>query len=224
VLMAAAASTFKVAIQSARLIVRSKRLSDDLVLAHKSLLQSRNYRLPYTRVIMKTDTVAAGLSDLTRNNFHQGLKPSRVTIFMAKSAAVNGAYNANPFAFENFKLTSLVLKIGKDKYPAEDFTMDHANGVYLPSYINTLAALGLDQGTRALSITPEEWSRSFNIYCFKLTPGAITPSVLHSSHAKTVELGLHAKFKEALTDPITVFAYIEEPALLEIDNFDNVIA
>lgn len=224
ILMAAATVTHKVTIQSARLLVRSKRLASDLVLAHQKFLASRNYRFPYTKVLVKNDTLAAGLSEISRNNFHEGPTPSRVTIFMAKSASVNGAYNANPFAFENFGVTSLYLKVGKDKFPSEDITMDHTNGVIYPAYLSTLASLGFDQGIRTLSITPEDWSRSFNIYSFKLTPGPVSANVLHPTQANTVRLELHAKFAAALADPITIFAYIEEPSLLEIDSLDNVIS
>jgi hypothetical protein len=156
VLMAAAAVTSKIVIMSARLLVRSKRLSPDLVLAHKRLLGSKNYRLPFTRVLVKTDTVANNATEVARNSFHQGLMPSRVTIFMVRSASSTGTLTKNPFLFENFGLTSICLKIGKDRYPHEDLTMDYANGSYYNAYLNTLASLGLDQGDRAIPITPAE--------------------------------------------------------------------
>ncbi len=80
VLMAAANSTFKITLQSARMLVRSKRVSPDLALAHQKFLSKMNYRIPYTKVIMKTDSVATGATDVTRNNFHEGPMPSRITI------------------------------------------------------------------------------------------------------------------------------------------------
>lgn len=224
ILMAAANATFRVTIQAARLLVRSKRLSTDLVLAHQKFLGNQNYRLPFTRVVMKADSVGAGVGEVTRSQFHEGPMPSRITIFMVKSTSTTGAYNENPFMFENFGKTQVRLKIGKTTYPHDEVITDYANGVYNTAYISTLAALGLDQGNRALAITPEDWARSFNVYSFKLTPGAINPSILHAMHSQQVKIDLYVKFAAQLTNPITIFAYIEEPALLEIDNLNNVVA
>ncbi len=223
VLMAADTATFKVVLLSARLLVRSKRLSTDLVLAHKQLLDSKNFRMPFTRVVVKNDTVGTGTREVSRSSFHQGAMPSRVTVFLTRSLNSNGAYSKNPFAFENFGLTSIWLKIGKDKYPHEDLTVDYGNGLYHNAYINTLASLGLDQGERAIAITPEDWASSFNVYSFKLTPGSVNPNVLHTLHSQQVVVELHAKFSAALTEPVTIFGYIEEPALLEIDKLGNAI-
>ncbi len=223
VLMAAATVTSKIVIMSARLLVRSKRLASDLVLAHKRLADSKNYRLPFTRVVIKNDTVGTGIAGVSRGTFHQGVMPNRVTIFMVRSVNSTGVLNRNPFLFENFGLTSIGLKIGKEKYPHEDLNMDYAADSYYNAYISTLAALGMDQGDRALPLTPAEWASNYNIYSFKLTPGSVNPAVLHASHAKQVTIDFHAKFSAGLPEPITIFAYIEEPALLEIDKLGNAI-
>ena len=223
VLMAAATSTFKVVLESARLLVRSKRVAPDLLLAHQKFLSKMNYRIPYTKVIMKADSVATGATSVSRNNFHEGPMPSRITIFMVRTATVNGAYNKNPFNFEHLGKTSLRLKIDKEFCPYEEVTTDYTKGTYHSAYLSTLAALGLDQGNRVPAVTPEDWARSFNVYSFKLIPGAINPSIIHSSHSRKVTIELHAKFAAALTDPITIFAYIEQPALLEIDRLNSVI-
>ncbi len=223
VLMGAADVTSKIVIMSARLLVRSKRLSPDLVLAHKSLLAQRNYRIPFTRVLMKADTIATGATEMVRSSFYQGIKPNRMTIVMVRSTNTTGALTRNPFLFENFALNSICLKVGKDRYPHEELSMDYAQGSYTAAYLNTLASLGLDQGDRALPITPAEWASDYNIYSFKLTPGSVNPLVVHPSQAKPLSIELHVKFSAGVPEPITILAYIEEPALLEIDKFNNVI-
>lgn len=223
ILMAAAASTHKVSILSARLLVRSKKLSPDLSLAHKSLLARRNYRIPYSKVSMKCESLSPGVTEVIRSSFHTGPMPSRVTIFMVKSANLNGAYNLNPFNYENLTATNVSLKVGSTKYPLEDITMDHANGVIYPGYLNTLASLGVDQGARSLAITPDDWSRAFNIYSFKLVPGSVNPNVKHPKHNTACNIELEIKFGTALTDATSILAFIETPALCEIDNLDNII-
>jgi hypothetical protein len=223
ILLAAAGATFQLLLVSARLLVRSKRLSSDLVLAHRRMLDTKNCRIPFTKVVMKSESVSTGATEHISNNFHRGFMPSRVTVFMVRSKNANGAYNKNPFNFENFNLTNIWLKIGKDKYPHEDLSVDFTDGHYYGAYINTLASLGLDQGERAIAITPEDWSSAFNIYSFKLIPGPINPSILHSLHSQQVSLELHVKFGTALPEPVTVIAYIEQPAILEVDKLGNAI-
>jgi hypothetical protein len=223
ILMGAATLTHKVSILSARLLVRSKKLSPDLSLAHKSLLARRNYRIPYNKVSIKCESLSPGAAEVTRSSFHTGPLPSRVTIFMVKSANLSGAYNLNPFHYENLAATNVSLKVGSTKYPLEDITMDHANGVIYPGYLNTLASLGVDQGARSLAITPDDWSKAFNVYSFKLVPGTVNPNVKHPKHSSACNIELEIKFAANLTDPISILAYIETPALCEIDNLDNII-
>jgi len=223
VLMAAANATFKVVLESARLLVRSKRIAPDLLLAHEKFLSRMNYRIPYTKVIMKADSVATGQSTVSRNNYHEGPMPSRITIFMVRTATVNGAYDKSPFNFEALGKTNMRLKIDKEWCPYEELTTDYAKGTYHSAYLSTLAALGLDQGNRVPAVTPEDWARSFNVYSFKLIPGTINPSIIHTSHSRKVNVELHVKFATELAEPITIFAYIEQPALLEIDRLNSVI-
>jgi hypothetical protein len=47
--------------------------------------------------------------------------------------------------------------------------------------------------------------------------------VLHPVQSQQVVIELQAKFSAPLPEPVTIFAYIEEPALLEIDQLGNAI-
>jgi hypothetical protein len=223
VLMAAADATFALQIISARLLVRSKRLSPSLILAHQRMLASQNYRIPYTRVTTKQAIVSAGSTTMSLNDFHTGVMPNRITLCMIASTAQNGAYNQNPFNFGNFGLTELSLKVGDRNVPHEPMKMNYAIGNYTLAYLNTLSSLGIDQGDRAISINPEEWASGYNIYCFKLAPGNISTGVLHASVTEAVNVSVSGTFATALPSNVTVLAYIEHPAVLEIDQFKNVL-
>jgi hypothetical protein len=61
---------------------------------------------------------------------------------------------------------------------------------YTRAYLNTLQALGLDQGKETFAITPEEWKQSFNVYVFKLTPGTIGGDVIHPMNNESVSISV----------------------------------
>ncbi len=223
VLMAAADATFALQIISARLLVRSKRLSPSLILAHQRMLTTQNYRIPYTRITTKQAIVNAGSTTMSLNDFHTGAMPNRITLCMVATTAQNGAYNQNPFNFANFGLTELSLKVGDRNVPHEPMKMNYADGNYTLAYLNTLASLGLDQGDRAIFLRPDEWAGGYNIYSFKLAPGNISTGVMHASVTEAVNISVTGTFSAALAANVSVIAYIEHPAVLEIDQFKNVL-
>lgn len=217
VLMAAANATFKVDILAARLLVRTKKLTPSLILAHQRMHSKMRYRIPYTRVSMKTVVLPTGSRALAENDFITGPMPSRVAICFVTSTSQSGTYNENPFNFQNFSLTNLWLKVNDRTVPHEPLAMNYTTHDYNCAYLNTLASLGMDQGDRALAITREEWASGCNVYVFKLTPGEIGTGVFHATNAGAAHISVNATFGAATTAPVTVIAYVEQPSLLEID-------
>jgi hypothetical protein len=223
VLMGAANSTFALQLISSRLLIRSKRVSPSLALAHRRMLDSTSYRFNFTRVTMKRAVCATGSTDLQLNDFHTGPMPSRITICFVKSTALAGSFAENPFNFANFDLSQLSLRVGSRNVPHEPMQMNFDKDNYTRAYLNTLQALGLDQGKETFAITPEEWKQSFNVYVFKLTPGTISGDVIHPMNNESVSISVIGRFNTALAANVSVLAYIEQPSVLEIDKFNNVI-
>jgi hypothetical protein len=224
ILMAAANASYKLELISARLLVRSKKPSQSLILAHQRMLSECNYRLPYIKISTKKFVINASSTSMVINDFHTGPMPNRITLCLISSTAHEGAYNQNPFNFTNFGLTDLSLKVGSRTVPHEPMKMNYANGDYALAYLNTLTSLGIDQGDRTISLKPSEWASGFNIYCFKLAAGNISTGVFNSSIATSVNIAVSGTFAEALTANVNVIAYIEHPDVLEIDQFHNVVS
>jgi hypothetical protein len=55
--------------------------------------------------------------------------------------------------------------------------MNFATGDCQRAYLNTLAALGLDNSNRAIDFTLDDFLAGFTIYGFKLAPGPIDGTV-----------------------------------------------
>jgi hypothetical protein len=89
------------------------------------------------------------------------------------TTAINGALNENPFNFKPLGLTDLKITAGGDSFPREGLKLNFTTGDYEHAYINTLAAIGLDTGNRAITISPSDFASGYNLYAFKLAPGPL---------------------------------------------------
>ena len=222
VLLGAATLTHVVQVLSARLVVRTKKLTASLVLAHTRMLSRCNYRLPLSKVSVSKRTLANGAATFELGSLFTGSRiPNRVVFAMVTNAASAGAYNLNPFRFQNFGLTSLSMKVNQRMIPFEALEMDYARNDYNRAYLSTLAALGMDTGNRSLIISPADWAAGYNIYAFKLTAGPSSSEVL--TRTETGEATLKLTFAAALTAPVDLILYTETPSLVEIDALGSVV-
>ena len=114
-IMAAEDATFKLTITSATLAVRSKKVSTDLVQAHRTMLQKTPFRLPHTRVEMKTFEIGAGVTTHSLSNIFSGsvMCPKRMTVALIENRRRSGKNHLNPFLFTNHGLSEIGVKIGR---------------------------------------------------------------------------------------------------------------
>ena len=66
------------------------------------MLQSKNYPIPFNKVITKTLTIPAGTSQNEFDNVYQARMPDVVILAMGSDTDMSGGYQANPFHFQNF--------------------------------------------------------------------------------------------------------------------------
>lgn len=217
-LMGAADSRFKFQVVKALLHVRSKKVSTDLVLAHREMLKVSNIRLPHTGVTVRKFNIAAGVREHTIVDLFKTKMPKRIVVGLVGHTRSGGDYTLNPYKFENFGLTDIAVKMGGAHIPREPLKMDYATEDYSRAYLSTLAALGLDSGNDALAIPPTLWATGCNLYAFKLTPGPIDSHAESAKHTETVTLKL--EFAQALEAAVDVIVYSETNMLLEINQLN----
>ena len=83
-----------------------------------------------------------------------------------------------------------------------------------------MEAMGYDTGPYTWAISPTQWATGHNIWLFKVTPGPI--GGLHSKQLNG-DLRLEMKFATQLAANVTLLMLSEEPATLEIDQFNHVL-
>ena len=211
---------YKIAILSARLLLRTKEISSSMALAHELMLQKTNYRIPFTRVETKKLQIPAGANSFNFSNVFTGQLPDRVVVGLVRDDAVAGSFILNPFNFENYDVNSICLKVNGDQVPRVALEPNFTSGDYLREYMYTLESLGYDLGDHMIDISPAEWSNGFTIYVFKVTPGP-TGSVRTAS--RTGYINLDIKFGTATPRNLSAILLGSRPSAIEIDKYRQVI-
>jgi hypothetical protein len=109
--MEAAGGTTKIALMDAQLLVMTKKVATELVLAQKEVLGETNMRFPLNRVIMQRQGIAAGFQSLGIPLSFPGKLPKRILIAFADNPAATGAREKNPFNFKNYGMKSVTLTV-----------------------------------------------------------------------------------------------------------------
>ena len=211
------AEAHKIRIMSARLWLRTKELSPSLMLAHETMLQHQNIRIPYTKVCMKQITIPTGVTAVEFDNLFTGVLPNRILLGLLADNRMNGVYSSNPFSFEHFNLAYLALKVGGETIPRTAYEPDFGHDNYLREYLGVLDTVGLDIGNKSIDLTPAEWATSYPIFIFRLSPSGL-PSFPRSGSTK-----LCLKFRTPTVQTINGIVFSEFPTILEIDRYRNVI-
>lgn len=218
-LQAANGATFKLEPVEQRFYVRSKKLSPEAVAAHKEMCAHfGGYRLPITKVIMNMHDVSGAAKEIGSLVPGDNV-PSRIVLGLTSTTAINGALAENPLNFKPHGLTNLQVVAGGESYPREALQMNFATGDYEQAYINTLGAIGLDTGNRALAIAPTEWAAGYNLHAFKLQPGPLEHACF--SQAKTGSCKANLTFASAVTG-VQLMVYAEIPGVVHISETGKV--
>ena len=211
----------KVVVLEAAMHVRTKKACPELILAHKQMLEHTPIRIPHNRVTVTRYGIAQGFQGTgTTLNFPAKL-PKRIFIGFVLNAACTGAIGENPFNFQHFGLTDLTVTLNGNSIPADGMKMNFTTGDYQRAYINTLAALGLDNDNRGISLTPHEFANGFNLHGFKISPGPIDGTVFCSATSGG-SIVVKATFGAGLAAAIDMIVFAETPAVLEIDKLSGV--
>jgi hypothetical protein len=212
-LQCASNATFKIVPVSQRLFVHSKKLSPEAIAAHKEMCErTGGFRIPITRVCMNMHDVSGSGSEIGSLVPGDNL-PSRIVLGLAKTAAMNGAFELNPFDFKPLGLTDISIKAGGLTYPREGLKMDFAKGDYELAYLSTLSALGVATGNRALAISPHDWATSYNLHAFKLLPGPL--EYASGSEPRKGKCTANLTFSSANTE-LHLIVYAEVPQAILI--------
>ena len=216
---------YRFIIETVQLLMRTKQLTESAELAHRSLVQQQNMRLPHTRVLLKHLSVAAGLGSIAFDNVFTSALPDLVIMGMVNDDTFVGGYHQpSPFNFQHFNVNRVDMKVNGSQRPSGGYTPSWNNGNYIKDYWTFLSELGYDTGDKCAQISPIEWEFGYTLFAFRLTPGPIGSGVAGPrTHAKSGNARLELSFAQPTPNNIKIILMYQSPAVLEIDLFNNVV-
>ena len=112
-------------ILDATLIITQVELKSPLLLAHANVLgMKRKAHYPVTHTQIKTFTASSGAQQISIDNAFLCPIPGRILIALVKNTAFVGSASTNPYHFQHYDMTNLVLYVNGVQLPSEPLTMD----------------------------------------------------------------------------------------------------
>ena len=111
------AELYRLKIMATRLFMRTKEVTPSFALAHLTMAQKHNIRIPYTKVALKTIRIPNGTSTYQHDGVYMGQLPDRIVIALVGDKRMNVTYTLNPFRFSHFGLSYLALKVNGEQIP-----------------------------------------------------------------------------------------------------------
>ena len=97
--------------------------------------------------------------------------PKILVVALVENDTYNGAYQKNPFNFQHFNLTEIILYRNGLGVPGRPFTPDFSTGSkhYTRSYINTMQTISYFNSENTNGLTFEEFAGGYTLNVFDLT-------------------------------------------------------
>ena len=123
------------------------------------------YKYPIKRVVIKSFVIPESSVKITIPKICEGILPRRILVGFLRTDAYDGAYDHNPYYFENLGKTALSLKVNSKSLPITNgLKFDFAKNLYLDGYKSLVKI------TQDLDITYEEYKSGYTLFAFDLNP------------------------------------------------------
>ena len=194
----------KVANKEYMLSIEDLRLYYYRVRLTESIPPPQTERYLTTRTELKRFPVPTGQPSYSLTIFRGAKLPKSVIIGQVLTSAAEGEYAQNPFNFQHFDLNRISLRQNGRQIPADDYTPDFENGLYMREYLSMFMHTGAYGNDRSNFITSKAFKDGSTLFAYDLTPDLCNSAHIHESMPGELTLELH--WKNQLANPITVIA------------------
>jgi hypothetical protein len=115
--------------------------------------------LPFSQTKLRTFLVVKDISSFVWNNCIRGTIPQQIIIAFIDHEAYVGNYKKNPFAFENFGISRINLKINGNPYPSTPYSPNFESGDFLDLYEDFLRGIGVSDSNETVGISKQEYRK-----------------------------------------------------------------
>ena len=221
-LLAKSDISYGIKLNKAVMYVKQYEIPPHIREAQAKVLQKQNMKFPVKHIEMKFFTKGSGRQDLSEQNLVSGVLPRRCYITLVSSEAFNGKITKNPFNFQNFGVSEIILRKNGMPVPYEKLSVDYTNKKYDEGYFSFLQSAGYLYRNGGPSLTYEQFANGYAIYGFDLSSDP-SPDNTCLDLIQEGKLSLSMSLASASTESITIIAYLEYDKIIEIDKDKSVI-
>lgn len=209
-----ASPSYKVTILDAVFKACKVKVDSAILVNHTNVILKSPARYNYLKTDVKMTTISDKTSEFYWDDVWNGIRPSKVFVTFVKQSAVNSGYADNPFYFEHFDLSDIVLYVNGEPTPIRPMKLDFGeNNNYVTPLCNLYQSSERLLKDESLVIDREKFGTGYAIYAFDLVPTDLGDGYINLVHQGNV--GVYARFSKPT---ISAIAYCECPGLLLVDN------
>jgi hypothetical protein len=216
------ANDYKLVILDACIKIRRVKLSPGFELETiKKLNDGHKAKYPLRRGIVHSFTVSNGMQSFNKENVLSGQLPRRLIIGMVRNNAYNGLRNRNPYEFEHFNITSLVVSDGNQNFPSQPYKLNFTTNTYMHAYHDLVTSLGIANSDKAVGFDRKQYKNGHVLFGFDLTA-----DMSEGAHVDPIRYGnirIEGNFSAALAQAVNVIVYAEYDNVMQIDRSRNVM-
>ena len=131
----------RVRIIEAQLCIRCVKLSDEKYRGIQQSLPATPAYYPVKRVVIKTHSVAQGISSLNWENAHVVQLPNKVFMTLVDNDTYTRSIAKNPFNFKNFSASQVAIYLNGEM-PAVPLKLSFVDNQYIDRYRSLFATAG----------------------------------------------------------------------------------
>jgi len=150
-------------------------------------------------------------------------QPKRVVIGFLRDTALAGTITENPYNYENFGISKLVLYSAGQQFPQNVLQPDFTNvGGSVVSYSSLYSGSGIHYGDEGNDISRLDYAKGYTFWSFDFTPDLSAASGSHWNPIRLGNLRIDISLTPGLTTNITGLVYAEFDALMQVDLKRNI--
>ena len=206
---------YKLVLNSANLYVRKMTVSDNIVSAIEKTLLKTPAMYRYNEVITKNYLVQAGTQLWKHEDIFTKEPIRRLIIAMCTSSSFTGTNNENPFHYQKFGLTEVIIY--RNGFPTAGTPINTADDKRI--YFNSMSALAYVENGHGISLDdfPNHYILVFDLTSTQeATHDFIHPELTNSA------ISIELKFDAGLTNNIEILCLGEKSSTVYIDSARNV--
>lgn len=205
---------YKIDITEAVLVVRKVRINPSVMVAHERALLKSNIKLNINRIDLKSITLSSGTISKSLDNIFIGQMPKRIIMGMVTSKAFNGSITTNPYNFQSFNHSNILLSTDSDTH-IQPIKSNFEKGDYLQAYLSLFTASGICFSDNGNAITRKNYPHGNALVAFDLTED-LSASESHLGLPRQGSLRIDLTFAKAIEEAVSIILYAEFDNLIEV--------